>query len=106
MVGSVPSPPTPEPALKLPDLAAAKAAMYLCLASLWLSCAGMAAVSFARGLWLSVPPVLYALLKVSAGAVLVAELLVAVFFLLLLRAMRATGYGPNAEAEIEARKVS
>ncbi|CAL4998774.1 unnamed protein product [Urochloa decumbens] len=99
-------PPPPEPVLKLPDLAAAKAAMYLCLASLWVCCAGMAAAVFARHVLDSVDPVVSTLLKVSAVAVLVAALLIAVFFLQLLRAMLATGYGPNADAEIEAsRKV-
>ncbi|CAO2169108.1 unnamed protein product [Urochloa humidicola] len=79
--------------------------MYLCLASLWVCCAGMAAAAFARNVVDSVHPVVSTLLEVAIGAVLVAALLIAVFFLLLLRAMRATGYGPNPEAEIEARKV-
>ncbi|CAL5012523.1 unnamed protein product [Urochloa decumbens] len=103
----VPSPPPspPEPVLKRPDLTAAKAVMYLCIASLWVCCAAMAAAAFARYLVDSIYPVVSTLLEVSAGAVLVAALLIAVFFLLLLHAMRATGYGPNADAEIEARKV-
>ncbi|CAO2188220.1 unnamed protein product [Urochloa humidicola] len=106
LVVVVPPPsPSPEPPLKRPDLAAAKAAMYLCLASLWVCCSGMAATSIARYLVDSIHPVVSTLLKISAGAALVVALLIAVFFLLLLRAMRATGYGPNPDAEIEARKV-
>ncbi|CAO2169107.1 unnamed protein product [Urochloa humidicola] len=98
-------PPPSEPALKFPDLAAAKAAMYLCLASVWVGCAFMAAAAIARNGVQSFHPVVSTLLGVAAGAVLAAALLIAVFFLLLLCAMRATGYGPNADAEIEARKV-
>ncbi|CAO2201835.1 unnamed protein product [Urochloa humidicola] len=94
-VVSPPQPPAPEPALKLPDISGAKAAMYLCHASLWVCCAGMAAAAFARNVVDSVHPVVSTLLEVAAGAVLVAALLIAVFFLLLLRAMRATGTDPT-----------
>ncbi|TVU05862.1 hypothetical protein EJB05_49046, partial [Eragrostis curvula] len=92
-------PPQPEPRHgRRSDIAAAKAVMYLCLASLWVCCACLAAVALGRHICDTGCP------AVSAGAAHLAALLIPVFFLMLLRAMRAMGCGLDAGDKSEAGK--
>ncbi|KAL6596214.1 hypothetical protein ACP70R_047578 [Stipagrostis hirtigluma subsp. patula] len=74
--------PPPSPSLARPTLAAARALTYLCLASMWAGCAGLAAAR-ARG---ADAPVVQALVVGAVRAVVFASLLAVVVFLLFVRA--------------------
>uniref|UniRef100_A0A0A9DYR0 Uncharacterized protein n=1 Tax=Arundo donax TaxID=35708 RepID=A0A0A9DYR0_ARUDO len=102
------SPPPPEPVLGRQS-AAVKVFMYLCLASLWVASAALAAATVARRAWGEASPVFKALVKTSIGGILITVLFIVLFYLRLLRAMCATGFGLSTWAKTiqhHARKVS
>ncbi|KAJ1268450.1 hypothetical protein BS78_07G136300 [Paspalum vaginatum] len=104
-------PPQQEPlAVALPDLAVPKVLQYLYLASAWVACAGVAASTVARRACGENSPLVYAFLKVSLGALVFPALLIVVFTLRLMRAMRAAGFrhslSTGARAiQIQSRKI-
>ncbi|KAL6598589.1 hypothetical protein ACP70R_046288 [Stipagrostis hirtigluma subsp. patula] len=78
--------PPPSPSLARPTLAAARALTYLCLASMWAGCAGLAAVPAAARARGADAPVVQALVVGAVRAVVFASLLAVVVFLFFVRA--------------------